>query len=95
MALYAAPNCLNPQYTTSAGEKFGWANGLDSRCYPVTWLWNNYEYQFPDSTFKNGWNDAVCFQSACSPQGEPFGRAAPPPWSRAGLRGRGCLGDAS
>lgn len=45
MALYASPNCLNPQHATSAGDKFGWASGLSSRCYPVTWLFNNYEYQ--------------------------------------------------
>ncbi|GBF91572.1 leishmanolysin-like peptidase [Raphidocelis subcapitata] len=69
MALYAAPNCLTPQYATAAGDKFGWAAGLDSRCYPVTWLFNNGAYQFPDSTFKDGWKDAVCFQSTCNQQG--------------------------
>jgi hypothetical protein len=71
MALYAAPNCLTPQYATAAGDKFGWAAGLDSRCYPVTWLFNNGAYQFPDSTFKDGWKDAVCFQSTCNQQGAP------------------------
>jgi hypothetical protein len=70
MALYAAPNCLTPQYATAAGDKFGWATGLDSRCYPVKWLFNNGAYQFPDSTFKDGWKDAVCFQSTCNQQGK-------------------------
>jgi len=66
MALYAAPNCLQPQYATAAADKFGWQNGLESRCYPVTWLFNSYEYQFPDSSFKEGWKDAVCYPSRCS-----------------------------
>ncbi|KIZ07139.1 zinc-metallopeptidase-like protein [Monoraphidium neglectum] len=69
MALYASPNCLQPQYTTAAGDKFGWANGAESRCMPVTWLFNNYDYQFPDSTFKAGWQDAVCYPSSCNDQG--------------------------
>jgi hypothetical protein len=69
MALYATANCLNPQYATAAADAFGWANGLSSRCYPVTWLFNNRQYQFPDSTFKEGWKDAVCYESTCNDQG--------------------------
>jgi hypothetical protein len=69
MALYAAPNCLAPQYATSAGDQFGWRNGPNSRCYPVTWLFNNYEYQFPDANWKEGWKDAVCYESACTADG--------------------------
>ena len=45
MALYAAPNCLQPRYATVAGDKFGWASGPTSRCVPVMWLFNNFEYQ--------------------------------------------------
>lgn len=71
MALYAAPNCLSPQFATAAGDQFGWKSGLRSRCVPVTWLFNNFEYQFPDSSFKAGWRDAVCYESSCAPDGAP------------------------
>jgi hypothetical protein len=38
VALGTSPNCLYKQYAASAGDQFGWQNGLTSRCVPVTWL---------------------------------------------------------
>jgi hypothetical protein len=69
VALGTSPNCLSRQYQASAGDKFGWQNGLTSRCVPVTWLFNTYAYQFPDSTYKDGWRDSMCYQSSCSAEG--------------------------
>lgn len=64
-----SPNCLAKQYQASAGDKFGWQNGLNSRCMPVTWLFNTYAYQFPDSTYKEGWRDSMCYKSSCTSEG--------------------------
>lgn len=36
---------------------------------PVTWLFNTYAYQFPDSTYKDGWRDSMCYKSQCSADG--------------------------
>jgi len=69
VALGTSPNCLSKQYQASAGDKFGWQNGLTSRCVPVTWLFNTYSYQFPDSTYKDGWRDSMCYKSSCSSEG--------------------------
>ena len=38
LALWEKYNCLSSQYATSSGDIFGWGNGPDSRCMPVTWL---------------------------------------------------------
>jgi len=69
VALGTSPNCLSKQYQASAGDKFGWQNGLTSRCVPVTWLFNTYAYQFPDSTYKDGWRDSMCYKSSCNSEG--------------------------
>lgn len=69
VALGTSPNCLSRQYQAAAGDKFGWQNGLNSRCVPVTWLFNTYAYQFPDSTYKDGWRDSMCYKSTCSAEG--------------------------
>jgi hypothetical protein len=69
VALGTSPNCLSRQYQAAAGDKFGWQNGLTSRCVPVTWLFNTYAYQFPDSTYKDGWRDSMCYKSTCSAEG--------------------------
>ena len=69
VALGTTPNCLSKQYQASAGDKFGWQNGLSSRCVPVTWLFNTFSYQFPDSTYKEGWRDSMCYKSSCSSEG--------------------------
>jgi len=69
MAMASAPNCLWNKYGTNDGDKFGWGNGLTSRCSPVTWLFNNYAYQFPDTTYKQGWMAAMCFKASCTAAG--------------------------
>jgi hypothetical protein len=63
-------NCLSNKYAAAAGDKFGWQNGLDSRCIPVTWLFNTFTYQFPDSANKAGWKDSMCYKSSCTAAGE-------------------------
>lgn len=69
VALGTKPNCLTKQFESAAGDKFGWQNGIDSRCTPVTWLFNTFAYQFPDSTYKDGWKDSMCYDSSCSASG--------------------------
>lgn len=69
VALGTKPNCLIKRFESAAGDKFGWQNGLDSRCAPVTWLFNTYAYQFPDSSYKEGWKDSMCYQSSCTTAG--------------------------
>jgi hypothetical protein len=64
------PNCLSKQYASSAGDKFGWQNGPSSRCIPVTWLFNTFTYQFPDSQYKDGWKDSMCYKSSCNAEGQ-------------------------
>ncbi|KAF8060553.1 Invadolysin [Scenedesmus sp. PABB004] len=66
VALGTSPNCLSKQYASAAGDKFGWRNGLSSRCAPVTWLFNTHAYQFPDSSYKEGWRDSMCYASSCT-----------------------------
>lgn len=70
VALGTAPNCISRQYSASAGDKFGWQNGPSSRCMPVTWLFNTFTYQFPDSTYKDGWKDSMCYKSSCTADGQ-------------------------
>eukprot|EP00878_Enallax_costatus_P007236 GHUV01007582.1.p1 GENE.GHUV01007582.1~~GHUV01007582.1.p1 ORF type:complete len:635 (+),score=97.10 GHUV01007582.1:1-1905(+) len=69
VALGTKPNCLTKKFESAAGDKFGWQNGINSRCTPVTWLFNTYAYQFPDSTYKDGWKDSMCYDSSCSASG--------------------------
>ncbi|WIA15148.1 hypothetical protein OEZ85_001835 [Tetradesmus obliquus] len=70
VALGTAPNCLSRQYASSAGDKFGWQNSPSSRCIPVTWLFNTFTYQFPDSQYKDGWKDSMCYKSSCNAQNQ-------------------------
>jgi hypothetical protein len=75
VALASSPNCLDPRYETSGGNIFGWHAAPGSRCMPVTWLFkttsgaNGVEYQFPDSSYKQGWRDAVCYKASCADGG--------------------------
>jgi hypothetical protein len=67
--MYNAPNCLSLNYRIPDGEKFGWVHGASSRCAAVTYLFNNFAYQFPDANFKTGWQAAMCYQSSCTATG--------------------------
>lgn len=70
IALATAPNCLYSRYQSPAAEHFGWRHSPSSRCFPVTWLMATQTYQFPSSNSKEGWRDAMCYPSSCTPQGK-------------------------
>jgi hypothetical protein len=72
VALGTAPNCLSQRFASRAGDIFGWQNGPNSRCFPVTWPFETARYRFPGSLSADDATiqDSRCYETSCTPTGQ-------------------------